>query len=528
MNNFSVKLTGGEKFTRRRSFKRVLIALAALGATLVQPAKGFADSDGHGNPHVPSIKSTEIVKEVDPFNPDPTRRLYGALDMMDLVKTKGKRIVVIAHEIFPSGTQGNPGNIPGFPLTSPDTYDGVNRGLGLGAISAWNLKTGEFSFLIAPKDTAASEPYDENKHTSATDPVKATPWETALSGEEWTQARSATFNTPARGGHILEVDPLQPGKLSRIKVMGSFAHEGIAIQKVRRNYIIYQGDEQRGGGTWSNVPAVPSFACANGTARRGGAVYRFTPNKRPEKFGDLQANGGALDAFEFLQKQWVTVPQDVVNADNPDVIRCWADTTLSPISLWERPEDFEYDHVSDNLYFAVTEKSCIVDGSQCLVDANGNTLDLNGNPVSFDGTRNRAGHVIRLNPDEGDWSVFVDADTVNAQLGIPDPVFGSPDNLVLDHEGRLYIAQDGGSPNDSIWIATPDKNKDGVADHFQRFLNMTDAGLGVPADSGEPTGFLFLDEKTLLFNWQGGDRPTDFGPNPVSRIMMIELGGSAN
>jgi secreted PhoX family phosphatase len=199
---------------------------------------------------------------------------------------------------------------------------------------------------------------------------------------------------------------------------------------------------------------------------------------------------------------------------------------LSPISLWERPEDFEYDHANDNLYFAVTEKSCIVDGGRCLVDANGNTVDLNGNPVSFDGARNRAGHVIRLNPDEGDWSVFVDADTVNSQLAIPDPIFGSPDNLVLDHEGRLYIAQDGGNPNDSIWIATPDKNKDGVADHFQRFLNMTDAGLGVPADSGEPTGFLFLDEKTLLFNWQGGSRPDDFGPSPVSRIMMIELGGT--
>jgi secreted PhoX family phosphatase len=106
-------------------------------------------------------------------------------------------------------------------------------------------------------------------------------------------------------------------------------------------------------------------------------------------------------------------------------------------------------------------------------------------------------------------------------------VFGNPDNLGLDSEGRLYITQDGGSPNDSIWIATPDKNKDGVADHFQRFLDMADANLGTEEDQGEPTGFLFLNEKTLLFNWQGGDRPTDFGANPRSRIMMLELGGSS-
>jgi secreted PhoX family phosphatase len=154
--------------------------------------------------------------------------------------------------------------------------------------------------------------------------------------------------------------------------------------------------------------------------------------------------------------------------------------------------------------------------------------------------------VIRLDPDTGDWSVFVDADTVNARDGVARPRFGSPDNLALDHEGRLYIAQDGGSPNDSIWIATPDHDGDGVADRFQRFLNLADADLGIPASCGEPTGLLFLDEKTLLFNFQGGPRTNDVGvvdpasaesvacagPDgravPLSRIMRIELGGTAD
>jgi hypothetical protein len=99
---------------------------------------------------------------------------------------------------------------------------------------------------------------------------------------------------------------------------------------------------------------------------------------------------------------------------------------------------------------------------------------------------------------------------------------------VLDKEGRVFIAQDGGIPNDSIWLAIPDKNGDGVADHFQLFLDMTDANLETEENEGEPTGFLFLDNKTLLFNWQGGDRVDDFGAAPRSRIMMIELGGSTN
>jgi hypothetical protein len=62
---------------------------------------------------------------------------------------------------------------------------------------------------------------------------------------------------------------------------------------------------------------------------------------------------------------------------------------------------------------------------------------------------------------------------------------------------------------------------------------MADANLGVPASCGEPTGFHFLDEKTLLFNFQGGARQNDFGvvqdaacPLFNSRIMAIELGGT--
>jgi hypothetical protein len=479
---------------RHRNFTYVLVAIGVFCVIAAQAPKVFADRGKHGSLRIPSIKSSSIVRVVDPLNPDPSQRLYGTLDMMDLVKVSGEKIVVIAHEIFPPRVPGGPGQLDAI---FPDAYDGLNRGLGLGAVSAWDLKTGEFRFLIPPKNTFELEPYDENMHTSGTDGVRATDWGTALIAEEWSQS-------DGRAGHILEVDPLT-GQMSRVKAMGAFSHEGIAIQKVKGNYVFYQGDEQRGGGVH-----------ADGTRRRGGAIYRFIPNRKPRAFGELQANGGALQAFDFAARQWVTVPEAVVAANDANVIRHWADSNLSPVSLWERPEDIEYDPVGGNLYIAVTEKSCTFDPTtaQC---APGSELD---------GARNPAGHVVRLNPETGSWSIFVDADRVNAQLEIEDPVFGNPDNLVLDHEGRLYIAQDGGDPNDSIWIATPDKDGDGVADHFQRFLNLADAGLGVPADSGEPTGFLFLNEKTLLVNFQGGSRPADFGPNPISRIIRIELGGT--
>ncbi|MCL4523989.1 MAG: DUF839 domain-containing protein [Acidobacteria bacterium] len=468
----------------------------------------------HGNSHVPKIASVKVVREVSPLSSAPSQLLYGTLDMMDLVRVNGESIVVIAHEIFPSSTPGNQGNLPGSPISAPDTYDGLNRGLGLGAVTAWNMRTGTFSFIVPPKNTAAQEPYDENKHTSATDGVRATDWGTALIAEEWSQ-RGVSGVIAARGGHILEVDPTKPGQVSRIKAVGSFSHEGITIRKLEGNYVFYQGDEQRG----SSTPR------ANGTPVRGGALYRFIPNAKPRKFGDLKANGGTLEAFDFFYRQLSYEEIAVVTADNPDVIREWADTNLTPISLWERPEDVEWDAVGGYLYFAVTEKSCVVQNGACLVDSNGNTVDANGSPVSFDGARNRGGHIVRLNPDTGEWSIFVDADSVNTQYGISTPTFGNPDNLAIDYEGRVWIAQDGGNPNDSLWLATPDKSGDGVADFFTRFLNMADANLGVPADSGEPTGFLFLDEKKLLLNWQGASRTDDVSTAPVSRILMLELGG---
>lgn len=52
---------------------------------------------------------------------------------------------------------------------------------------------------------------------------------------------------------------------------------------------------------------------------------------------------------------------------------------------------------------------------------------------------------------------------------------------------------------------------------------MANANLGVATNSGEPTGLLFLNDQTLLFNFQGKIRSGDFDGQPESRIMVIQL-----
>lgn len=89
--------------------------------------------------------------------------------------------------------------------------------------------------------------------------------------------------------------------------------------------------------------------------------------------------------------------------------------------------------------------------------------------------------------------VEVDDEEINGET---DEVtgFNSPDNLAVDKAGNLYIAEDN-TPGD-IWVATPDRDRDGSADSVLLFASLTDC-------EAEPTGIYFgKDPFTLYVNVQ--------------------------
>jgi secreted PhoX family phosphatase len=83
--------------------------------------------------------------------------------------------------------------------------------------------------------------------------------------------------------------------------------------------------------------------------------------------------------------------------------------------------------------------------------------------------------------------------------------FLMPDNVALDHTGRLFITEDPGSAGstrqgDDIWVATPGADQQHTAS-VSRFASLTDC-------AAEPTGIYFDRSNGTLFvdiQHRGGD-----------------------
>jgi hypothetical protein len=203
-------------------------------------------------------------------------------------------------------------------------------------------------------------------------------------------------------------------------------------------------------------------------------LFKFVPDRR----GDLSA--GQLYALKVVNDlgdgtgEAVWVPLDraasQINSD-AEAVRVGA-------TGYFRPEDIELGTSTGNsrghvLYVAVTGNSSTVRGRVLAVEL------------------------------RNDGTAFV-SNYVKVGENAPD-AFLMPDNLTLDHTGRLFIAEDPGSAGasgqgDDIWVATPGPDRRQAAE-VVRFASVTDC-------SAEPTGIYFdRSNGTLFVNIQhrGGD-----------------------
>ena len=147
----------------------------------------------------------------------------------------------------------------------------------------------------------------------------------------------------------------------------------------------------------------------------------------------------------------------------------------------------------DILYVAITGLSNPVDNRIIAVDLNSDDgADANEGSGQELHSRSRA---------------FV-YDYVRPGLNVSASAFSMPDNLALDHDGNLFIAEDPGGSfatkrnGDDVWLAAPPHARRAPAVSVGRFFSLTDC-------DAEPTG-LYVDLKrdVLFVNVQhrGGDR----------------------
>lgn len=249
-----------------------------------------------------------------------------------------------------------------------------------------------------------------------------TPWGTVLSCEENVDEYGTPVDKGGSGwdksytkehqGWVIEVDPYDPGAMPRKHTaLGRFRHENVAVRVGPTGKVIaYMGDDRNDAGLYKFVSA--------GT---------YNPNDRTANMsllenGDLYAADFSAGKWRLLNYDKVQALKDAKTSDGKPVFESQADvlakastayTTVRGTPL-DRPEDIEIHPRTGHVYIALTNNT-----------AHGNFH----------------GQIVRLiekdnNPEGVDfeWDIFA---TGSATSG-----FSSPDNLVFDAYGNLWMVTD--------------------------------------------------------------------------------------
>lgn len=250
-----------------------------------------------------------------------------------------------------------------------------------------------------------------------------TPWGTALSCEENFQDYAAAlpdgygWDAAVYGkrhyGYVVEVDPFDPTSTPRKHTaLGRMRHENVAITVGKDGTVVaYMGDD-----------------------RADSCVYKFIADTKLADPADRAANlkileSGKLYVADFGNGKWLLLDyneqealQKATNADKQPLFAAQADVLAdaraaalairaTPV---DRPEDIEINPVDGSVFIALTNNT---------------------------GHGNFHGQIVRLQETDNDpaaetfdWSIFA--------VGGPQSGFSSPDNLIFDGEGNLWMVTD--------------------------------------------------------------------------------------
>lgn len=226
-------------------------------------------------------------------------------------------------------------------------------------------------------------------------------------------------------GWVVEIDPFDPTSTPvKRTALGRIKHEGATCTESRGRLVVYTGDDENGDylykfvsdGSWKSLRARGRSPLDEGTlyvahfdALGGGSWLPLVHGEGP-----LTAENGWTDQADVLIR--TRQAADAVGA-----------TRL------HRPEWATVDPKTGDLYVTLTNGSG------------------NNTPVNSGRNSNPYGHIVRLSPVRGDgtqptftWDIFVLAGdpAYDPQVPADQPVFGSPDGIAFDDNGRLWIETD--------------------------------------------------------------------------------------
>ncbi len=254
-----------------------------------------------------------------------------------------------------------------------------------------------------------------------------TPWGTLLTCEENVDGYAETWGVggsynPLHQGWITEIDPFDAAAMPKKRTaMGRFRHENAAVTLAADGrVVVYMGDDMRNACVYKFV--------SHGT---------FTPGDRAANMDLLEE--GDLYVADFGSGAWLLLDydrnqdlQDAVDEETGEAVvrsqaQVLADARTAALAIGgtpvDRPEDIEIHPRTGEVYVALTNNS-----------DHGNYF----------------GQIVKLREDADDWTAEAFRWEVFA-VGGPQSGFSSPDNMVFDPYGNLWMVTDSGTGEDTIY-----------------------------------------------------------------------------
>ncbi|MCY4500468.1 MAG: PhoX family phosphatase, partial [Alphaproteobacteria bacterium] len=299
-------------------------------------------------------------------------------------------------------------------------------------------------------------------------------------------------NEPNRAGYVVEIDPLDPDSVPKKRTaLGRFKHENAEVVIAANGHVVvYMGDDERG-----------EF------------LYRFISEGRYAEGGDNSGllESGSLSVARFAEDgsgEWMALTPEATGMASIADIAVFTRMAGSAVgaTTMDRPEWVAAHPGRAEVYCCLTNNK-----------NRGKKPNKGGDPTPVGGPNPRKGNIygqiVRWRPAGGDhtatrfeWDLFVvagnpavhdDANAGSANV-TPDNMFNSPDGLVFDSKGGLWIQTDGnfknegdfaGQGNNQMLYADPDSGE------IHRFL--------VGPKECEVTGLCWsMDRKTMFVGLQ--------------------------